>query len=149
MATLNFSKNTTINAQTARLALSVTTAASTIQADSVKLNQTITTVKQGATALLTRSANLKKTAPHTTAQQIVSWIDQVITWAKDLVSWAHGIDWFGWLNWFINDINSAITDLQNLANWVNANANDINEFGTIVQDVVNIIGWAEEILSWV
>jgi hypothetical protein len=144
-----YSTNATIDAQTARLALNVTTAAKTLQADSVKLNQMIASVKQGAAQFKAQSAQLLKTAPNTTASDLVSWIDQVITWAKNLVSWAHSVDVFGWLNWFINDVNSGITDLQNLANWVNANAGAINEFGTIVSDVESVIGWIIDIAEWV
>jgi hypothetical protein len=144
-----YSVNATVNAQTTRLASAVTTASKTLQADSVKLNQMVTTFKQGAAGFKTQSAQLLKAAPHTTASDLVKWIDQVITWAKDLVSWAHSIDWFGWCNWFINDVNSGITDLQNLANWVNQNANEINEFGTIISDVESIIGWVVDIVAWV
>jgi hypothetical protein len=142
-----FSANPQIDAQTARLASLVTSASTALQADAAKLNLQVATNKQQALALTTRAQQLRATAPHTTAQQIVSWIDQLISWAKDVVSWAHGADWFGWLNWFINDVNGAITDLQNLANWVNANSNAINEFGTIVSDATSIIGWIEDLIA--
>ena len=143
-----FSADPAIESQTVRLAANVATISTTLQADSVKLASTMLAIKQGATALLAQSAQLKKTAPGTTAQDIVNYLDQLIKWLQGVVSWAHGANWWGWLNWFINDVNSAITDIQNLVNWVNAHKSAINTFGTIVSDAVKIIGWVETLLSW-
>jgi hypothetical protein len=148
-------------AQYTRLASKVSARAVTISADQTSLAAMLSDCKTCAQGLQDQASKLTAAAPvpvpppappaaaitAPSAQELVAWIDQTIVWAGDIVSLANNIDWSGWLNWFITDINSMTVDLQNLANWVSANAAAIDNFETVVNDVLTIISGASAMLA--
>lgn len=141
-----------------RLASRVTARANALKDDKDALAAMIADWKAGAVTMQAQAAQLSASAPAIPvggavsitipqAEQLVVWIDQTIAWGGDLVSLANDIDWSGWLNWFITDINYMIVELQNLADWVSANAAAIDSFETVVNDVLVIIASASALLA--
>ncbi|HET9784302.1 MAG TPA: hypothetical protein VFP94_04995 [Terriglobales bacterium] len=132
-----------------RMAARMTANVSALQRDAGLLTAAVVEAKQHASNCLQGAKQLKDASGAVnTCDTLVAWIDKVISWARDLVSVANHINLFGWLNWFLHDVNSAIDAIQAIADEIHNLCPAAEEVAGIVAKVVAIIDGICPLLSW-
>jgi hypothetical protein len=74
-----------------------------------------------------------------TCESTINWITGVLGDAESVLNWMKSIDYFGWLNTYINEIEPVINELKSDLEVIEAN--DCAEVDTIISWVETIVGW--------
>ncbi len=85
------------------------------------------------------------TTPTPYCESVISWIESVLSVTLEALNFLIGINWWGWANSYITELEGVIKQLE--GNLATIKADDCAEIDTIISWVETIAGWVSWLLT--